>query len=80
MIELSARILALEAIVRTLVSEQAALWSEAGKGSAASIVDTIVLRAVRDIRNTPDLGPDEIREGAVTEVMAVIGDLHRKAQ
>jgi hypothetical protein len=79
MIELSARILALEAIVRTLVSEQTALWAEDGKGSAASIVDTIVLSAVRDIRNTPDLGPDEIRERAVTEVMAVIGDLHRKA-
>ena len=55
MIELSARILALEAIVRTLVSEQTALGRKDGKGSGS--FDRRYNRAQRRTRHSQHARP-----------------------
>ena len=62
---LEARVLALETIVRTLVSELAALWSEEGKGSPDWIIDKIVASSGDDVHN---LATDERQ--AQAEVLA----------
>jgi len=57
MSELASRVLALETITRTLVSELSALWSEESKGSADWIVDQIASSAVDEFGVRPTLRP-----------------------